>query len=223
MCNKNDKNRLYWKSDLYEEGQVEVQLTLSTYADNDNLYVGLIRPCNENKDWEPFTDLTINQNSLPPFCAYVDNRDYNKGAHEFLVKYGIAGPVALPEFNGFRLFKFNADRLKELAPEYYPMIARKLPPPQTATEMQGYKGDKYPVRKIRDAYGFYILSTLEFEKILREGERQGDTEAAEILESICRFCTEEDLNGLSDEEMVEDITRESINNHAILSISSPQI
>ena len=220
MCNK---NKLYWKSDLYPEGKIEVQLTLATYNDNDNLYVGLISPCKENEDWEPFTDLTINQHSLPPFCAYVDNRDYNEGAHEFLIKYGIATPVAFPEFNGFRLFKFNKKRLKELAPEYYPMIARKLPPEKKATEMQDYKGNKYPIRKIRDSYGFYIISTSAFENALREGEQQGDAGATEILESICHFCTKEDLDGLTDEEMMEDINNGATNNHAILSISSPQI
>lgn len=216
-------NKLYWRSNLYPEGKVEVRITLSTYADNDNLYVGLMCPREDSKDWEPFTDLTINQHSLPPFHAYADNRDYNEGAHEFLIRYGIAEPVTFPEHNGFRLFKFNATRLKELSPEYYPMIVRKLPPDKTATEMQDYKGREYPVRQIKDAYGFYIISTSEFERILREGEQQGDAEATEILESICHFCTEEDLNGLTDEEMVEDITHESINNHAILSISSPQI
>ena len=223
MCTN---NKLYWISDLYPEGKVEVQVTLATYADNDNLYVGLIRPCEDNGNgWEPFTGLTINQHSLPPFYAYVDNRDYNRGAHEFLVRYGIAEPVdfPFPEHNGFRLFRFSADRLKELAPEYYPMIERKLPPEKTDIEMQDYKGGKYPVRKIKDAYGFYIISTVGFEKALREAERQGGAEAAEIRESICHFCTEEDLNGLTDEEMVEDITQEAIHNHAILSISSPQI
>lgn len=106
MTTENTDNKLYWQSDLYPEGKVEVQVTLSTYADNDNLYVGLVYPCQENKDWESFTDLTINQHSLPPFHAYVDNRDYNQGAHEFLIRYGIAEPVSFPfpEYNGFHLF-----------------------------------------------------------------------------------------------------------------------
>ncbi|GAE84880.1 hypothetical protein JCM10512_3256 [Bacteroides reticulotermitis JCM 10512] len=204
-------NKLYWKSDLYPEGKVEVRVTLATYADNDNLYVGLNRPCTKEEGrWEPFTDLTVNQHSLPPFHAYVDNRDYNRGAYEFLTGYGIAQPVALPRHNGFRLFRFNADRLKELAPEHYPMIARKLPPGKTAIGMQEYNGYNYPIRTIKNVYGLYMLSTLEFEKILREGEQQGNAEAAEILESICHFCTKEDLNGLTDEEMVEDITRGAI-------------
>ena len=221
MCNN---NKLYWKSDLCPEVKTEVQLTLATYADNDNLYVGLISPQKDNRsDWEPFTDLTINQHSLPPFCAYVDNRDYNKGAHEFLIEYGIAEPIVFPDLNGFRLFKFNAEKLKELAPEYYPMITRKLPPEKTATETQDYKGSKYPIRKIKDSYGFYIISTVEFEKALHEGEQQDDAETIEILESICHFCTKEDLDGLTDEEMMEDINNGATNNHAILSISSPQI
>ena len=217
-------NKLYWQSDLYSEGQVEVQVTLANYADNDNLYVGLICLREDYpEEWEPFTDLTINQHSLPPFHAYVDNRDYNRGVHEFLIRYGIAGPVSFPEQNGFRLFKFNADRLKELAPEYYPVIARKLPPAKNVSETVEYKGGSYPVRQIKDTYGFYIISTPEFEKALIKGVEQGNEEAAEIHESICHFCTEEEINQLTDEEMIEDITRGTRNNHAILSISSPQI
>lgn len=47
-------NKLYWKSDLYPEGKVEVRVTLATYADNDNLYVGLNRPCTKEEGrWEP--------------------------------------------------------------------------------------------------------------------------------------------------------------------------
>ena len=223
MDTVNTAGKLYWQSGLYPEGQVEVQVTLANYADNDNLYVGLICPCKDYpEEWEPFTDLTINPHSLPPFHAYVDNRDYNRGAHEFLIRYGIADPVSLPEQNGFRLFRFNADRLKELAPGYYPMIARKLPPGKNPTETLEYRGNSYPVRKIRDSCGFYIISTPEFEKALREGKEQGDEEAAEIHESICHFCTEEEINQLTDEEMIEDITRGARNNHAILSISSPQ-
>lgn len=223
MCTN---NKLYWNSVLYPEGKVEVQVTLANYADNDNLYVGLICPCEDNgNDWEPFTDLTINQHSLPPFHAYVDNRDYNRGAHEFLIRYAIAEPTdfPFPGHNGFRLFKFNADRLKELAPEYYPMIARKLPPDKNTAETMEYKNHRYPVRKIKDPYGFYIISTPELENALCQGERQGDTEAAEIRESICHFCTEEEIGQLTDEELIEDITRGTTNNHAILSISSPQI
>lgn len=86
-----------------------------------------------------------------------------------------------------------------------------------------YKNHPYPVRKIKDPYGFYIISTPELENALREGEQQGDAEAAEIRESICHFCTEEEIGQLTDEELIKDITRGTTNNHAILSISSPQI
>lgn len=219
-------NKLYWKSDLYPGGKIEVRITLACYADNDNLYVGLIYPRKDNQeDWEPFTDLTINQHSLPPFHAYVDHRDYNQGAHEFLIQYGIAEPVSFPfpEYNGFHLFKFNADKLKQLAPEYYPMIARKLPPNKNTAETLEYSDRQYPVRMIKDLYGFYILSTLDLEKALNEGEQQGDTEASEIRESICHFCTEEEINQLTDEEIIKEITCKTMNSHAVFSISSPQM
>lgn len=217
-------NKLYWQSDLYPDGQMEVQLTLATYANNDNLYAGLICPCEEVKDgWEPFTDLTINQYSLPPFYAYVDNRDYNEGAHEFLIRYGIAVPEELfPEWNGFRLFRFNRERLEELAPEYYKMIARKLPPAIKTLETMEYKEAQYPLRKINDTYGFYLVSVPELEKVLLDGMSKKEAEAAELHESICHYCTKEELKYLTDEEMIEVINCGIKENHAILPISYPQ-
>lgn len=207
MNTEHTDNKLYWQSDLYPNGQVEVQLTLGTYANNDNLYAGLIAP-NENLEdgWEPFTDLTINQHSLPPFHAYVDNRDYNKGVHTFLIRYGIAVPDNLfPEWNGFRLFRFNSKRLEELAPEYYKVIAKKLPPGNNALEMLEYKDVKYPLRKIKGTYGFYIISIPELEKELLVGKNKNDTEAKEIYEYICHYSTEDELKFLTDAEMIEKI------------------
>ena len=207
MTTENTSNKLYWQSDLYPNGQVEVQLTLATYADNDNLYVGLICPRETVEDgWEPFTDLTINQFSLPPFHAYVDDRDYNKGAHEFLMRYGIAVPnTELPEWNGFKLFSFNRKKLQELAPEYYKVIATKLPPEAGRLETVEYKKKEYPVRTIKDTYGLYIVSTPELEKALLEGMAQSDTEAQELHESIYHYLTREDLSYLTDEEIIEAI------------------
>ena len=207
MTTENTANKLYWQSDLYPDGRVEVQLTLATYADNDNLYVGLICPCETVEDgWEPFTDLTINQFSLPPFHAYVDGRDYNKGAHEFLMRYGIAVPnTELPEWNGFKLFSFNRKKLQELAPEYYKVIAAKLPPEAGKPEIVEYKQREYPARTIKDTYGVYIVSVPELEKALLDGMAQSDTEAQELHESICHYLTRENLNYLTDEEIIEAI------------------
>ncbi len=207
MTTENTANKLYWQSDLYPNGQVEVQLTLATYADNDNLYVGLICPYETVEDgWEPFTDLTINQFSLPPFHAYVDSRDYNKGAHEFLIRYGIAVPnTELPEWNGFKLFSFNRKKLQELAPEYYKVIAAKLPPEAGKLETIEYKKVEYHVRIIKDTYGVYIVSVPELEKALLDGMAQSDTEAQELHESICHYLTRENLNYLTDEEIIEAI------------------
>ena len=50
----------------------------------DNLYVGLESRSKENPEcWESYTDITVNLNSLPPFHAYVDNRDCNRHVHDF--------------------------------------------------------------------------------------------------------------------------------------------
>lgn len=217
MTTENTANKLYWQSDLYPNGQLEVLLTLATYADNDNLYVGLICPCETVKDgWEPFTVLTINQFSLPPFCAYVDNRDYNKGAHEFLIRYGIAAPnTELPEWNGFKLFSFNRKKLQELAPEYYKVIATKLPPEAEKLEIIKYKEVEYPVRTIKDTYGLYIVSVPELEKALLNGMVQNDTGAEELNESISHYLAREEINYLTDEEIIKAIHCGIDQRHAI--------
>lgn len=70
--------------------------SLAHYANNDDLYAELIAPRdNEEEGWEPFTNLTIKQHSLPTFYAYVDNCDYNERAHEFLIRNEIAEPTSL--------------------------------------------------------------------------------------------------------------------------------
>lgn len=225
MNTEHNKNKLYWQSDLYPKEKIEVKLTLATYADNDNLYVGLICLCEKEEDvWEPFTDLTINQHSLPPLHAYVNHRDYNKGAHEFLIRYGIAYPCnEFPQWNGFKLFRFDRDRLEELSPEYYRMIARKLPPQLQALKTEEYQGQKYPLRKIKHTSSFYLISIQELEKELLNGIAKDDTQAEEIHGDICHYCTEEEIKSPTDEEMIEKINSKIPTNHAIISISRPQI
>ena len=72
----NKSNTLYWKTATDPAERIEVRLILNSYIDNDNLYVGLESRSKENPEcWESYTDITVNLNSLPPFHAYVDNRD----------------------------------------------------------------------------------------------------------------------------------------------------
>ena len=113
----NKSNTLYWKTATDPAERIEVRLVLNSYIDNDNLYVGLESRSKENpKCWESYTDITVNLNPLPPFHAYVDNRDCNRHVHDFLTNNRIAEPAGF-KYQGFRMFRFNPDRLKELAPE----------------------------------------------------------------------------------------------------------
>ena len=121
----NKSNTLYWKTATDPAERIEVRLVLNSYIDNDNLYVGLESRSKENPEcWESYTDITVNLNSLPPFHAYVDNRDCNRHVHDFLTSNRIAEPAGF-EYQGFRMFRFNPDRLKELAPEQFKTISAK--------------------------------------------------------------------------------------------------
>lgn len=106
----NKSNTLYWKTATDPAERIEVRLVLNSYIDNDNLYVGLESRSKENPEcWESYTDITVNLNSLPPFHAYVDNRDCNRHVHDFLTSNRIAEPAGF-EYQGFRMFRFNPDR-----------------------------------------------------------------------------------------------------------------
>ena len=108
----NKSNTLYWKTATDPAERIEVRLVLNSYIDNDNLYVGLESRSKENPEcWESYTDITVNLNSLPPLHAYVDNRDCNRHVHDFLTNNRIAEPAGF-KYQGFRMFRFNPDRLK---------------------------------------------------------------------------------------------------------------
>lgn len=106
-------NKLYWKTATEPVENIVVRLVLATYADNDNLYVGLEKISGESPEcWETYTDITVNCNALPSFHAYVDSRDCNRHVYDFLVRNRIAEPTG-HEYQGFRMFRFNPERLKE--------------------------------------------------------------------------------------------------------------
>lgn len=78
-------NKLYWKTATEPVENIMVRLVLATYADNDNLYVGLEKISGESPEcWETYTDITVNCNALPSFHAYVDSRDCNRHVYDFL-------------------------------------------------------------------------------------------------------------------------------------------
>lgn len=104
---------------MYEADGVEhrVQLDVGTY-ENHNLYVGISLVDSNGLFVESFDDVTVNLgNTLPGYCAYLNARLEN--VEKFLVDNDIAVRTGITEQQGFvryQLYKFYADRLRELCP-----------------------------------------------------------------------------------------------------------
>lgn len=66
-----------------------------------------------------------------------------------------------------------------------------------------YREKSYPTRKISDTQDEYVVSVESLQNELLDGIRSSDPFAFEIDESICYYCTEEQIRTLSDEELIE--------------------
>ena len=139
-----------------------------------------------------------------PFHAYVDSRDCNRHVHDFLTSNRIAEPAGF-EYQGFRMFRFNPDRLKELAPEQFKTISAKLPPQDDMIKDIIYQERHFPLRTVQDIHGIYLVSSKELEESLIEGVRNLDAAANELLDGICLFCSTQELRYLTDAELIETI------------------
>ena len=182
----NKSNTLYWKTATDPAERIEVRLVLNSYIDNDNLYVGLESRSKENPEcWESYTDITVNLNSL-----LTSNR--------------IAEPAGF-EYQGFRMFRFNPDWLKELAPEQFKTISAKLPPQDDMIKDIIYQERHFPLRTVQDIHGIYLVSSKELEESLIEGVQNLDAAAYELLDGICLFCSTQELRYLTDAELIETI------------------
>ena len=109
------------------------------------------------------------------------------------------------EYQGFRMFRFNPDRLKELAPEQFKTISAKLPPQDDMIKDIIYQERHFPLRTVQDIHGIYLVSSKELEESLIEGVRNLDAAANELLDGICLFCSTQELRYLTDAELIETI------------------
>ena len=109
------------------------------------------------------------------------------------------------EYQGFRMFRFNPDRLKELAPEQFKTISAKLPPQDDMIKDIIYQERRFPLRTVQDIHGIYLVSSKELEESLIEGVRNLDAAAYELLDGICLFCSTQELRYLTDAELIETI------------------
>lgn len=99
-------------------GEEELTLTMDTYFNNENMYIGL--DCMDDGYPEPFCDLTVNlDETLPPYMAYVDTNNLPQA--EALIRVaGLGEPTGQMKASGFcmyPLYSFNKERLQEYCPD----------------------------------------------------------------------------------------------------------
>lgn len=113
--NREDEKSLVVHTRL--SGDTKVVLDIQQYADNDNIYIGLI--C-DDEDREPFCNLTVNLGGeLPNFCGYVDTNHLEE-AEDFIVDNCLgtfSGLIKTSGFCDYPLYSFHPERLRELCPE----------------------------------------------------------------------------------------------------------
>lgn len=180
--------------------KIEVRIAIDCHTDNDSLYVRLETASKDNPEqWIPYRDITVNIGKLPPYYAFVnetnnDGSQYNIG--EFLVKNKIAKRTQLI-YKDLELFEFNWQCLKELVPEGFKKVSRKLTPGIYPLETITYQNDYYPVRYVHGEK----ISIYELEEALFAGMGNMNVNAFEMLDDIYGFCSEEELFFLSDDEL----------------------
>ena len=106
------------------------------------------------------------------------------------------------------MFRFNPDRLKELAPEQFKTISAKLPPQDDMIKEIVYQERALPddEQYHDDARNTFSVSTKELEESLIEGIRNsGCRGPMKLLDGICLFCSTQELRYLTDAELIETI------------------
>ena len=100
-------------------GTERVNIEIATYADNDNIFVGLSSFDPGLCCMGPYCDATVNIIKLPPFAACIDTNNSPK-IMAFLEENGIAEPTGRAMPSGFCLYPmvtFNPTKLAELDPK----------------------------------------------------------------------------------------------------------
>lgn len=115
------KNQMFVYTDNYGDDN-DVRLVLDMYRDNNNLFVGLEEHDEEFDFWDSYCDVTVNIVRLP-FLESAINMNYGgQEKIDFLVKNGFGEPAGYSLSSGFctyPVFRFNADKIKELDPAFF--------------------------------------------------------------------------------------------------------
>lgn len=93
-----------------------VTVRVNSYLDNKNLYVGLT--LHEDGYPEPFGDMSVNIDDLPPFSAALDTNNLPYVA-EFVVREGLAKPTGINLSSGYcqyPVYQFDPEALRALDP-----------------------------------------------------------------------------------------------------------
>ncbi len=99
--------------------EYEVELNVSSYSNNGCMYVGLTTK--EDGHIEPFGNATVNisHTPAPDYCGYLDTNNLPT-IEKFVRENDLGEPTGVVGFSGYctyPLYKFNADKLRELCPE----------------------------------------------------------------------------------------------------------
>lgn len=90
---------------------------INTYANNNNLYVGLDGYDDEYSCWDPYCDVTVNVGKLPFLESAIDINNNGDKIIAFLEQngFGQLTEKAIPSgYCWFPVFRFNAEKLKEI-------------------------------------------------------------------------------------------------------------
>ena len=99
-----------------------VQFTMDMYANNNNLYLGLLSYEPEFDNMDNYTDITVNLTNLPYLHAAIDTNNNGNNIISFLTEKGIAeftGATLASGFCTFPVFKFSEEKLKEICPDEF--------------------------------------------------------------------------------------------------------
>lgn len=130
-----NRNMFVYRDNFGDENNVA--LVLNMYRDNNNLYIGLEEHDEEFDFWDPFCDVTVNVRTLPFLESAINIEFGGQEKIDFLIQNGfgeLTDKKLRSGFLEFPVFRFNAEKLKELDPAFFAKYARE----------HGMSVDKHP-------------------------------------------------------------------------------
>ena len=121
-----ERNMFVYKDNFGDDNKVA--LVLNMYRDNNNLYVGFEEYDEEFDFWSPFCDVTVNIRSLPYLESAINIELGGQEKIDFLTQNGfgeLTDKKLRSGFLEFPVFRFNAEKLKELDPDFFSKYAKE--------------------------------------------------------------------------------------------------